>query len=81
MDMSIKTKTKTTTTKKSRHKNPGNSGKCEKTKFTNYWTTGKGRNQVKGTENIFNKITEEKFPNLKEMCLSNYKKHKKLKKE
>jgi hypothetical protein len=36
MDMSIKTKTKTTTTKKSRHKNPGNSGKCEKTKFTNY---------------------------------------------
>lgn len=38
-------------------------------KSNNTSNRGRGRSQVKGTENFFKKIMEEKFPNLNEAPL------------
>lgn len=50
-----------------------NQGHYEKTKSTNNRYRRRRRTQIKGTENIFNKIIEENFPNLKKRCLLKYK--------
>lgn len=44
---------------------PGPIGLYEKTKTKNNGIEERKESQVKGTKNIFNKIIEQKFPNLK----------------
>ena len=51
-------------------KHLGKPGHHEKTKSLIIGIEEGEETQVKGTENIFNKIIEENFPNLKLICLS-----------
>jgi hypothetical protein len=53
--------------KDSNSKHPGNPGQNEKTKLTDNRIGGDENEdfQLKGPANIFNKIIEENFPNLK----------------
>jgi hypothetical protein len=52
-------------------KHPGNPGDNEKTKPTEIGVDENEDFQLKGPANIFNKIMEENFPNLKKEMLMN----------